>query len=52
MTFVAVMLFTQQIFHLDCLLLFWIKSQLGVAYKSIIYKKKQLTFFSLLKMKK
>ena len=39
MDFVAVMLFTQQLFHLECLLLFQIKSQLGVAYKSAVYKK-------------
>ena len=35
--FVAVMLFTQQVFHLECLLLFQIKSQSGVAYKSVVY---------------
>ena len=52
MNFVAVMLCTQEVFYLECLL-FWIKSQLSVAYKSVIYKKKHLTsFFSLLKMKK
>ena len=38
MDFVAVMLFTQQVFHLECLLLFRIKSQPGVAYKSVDYK--------------
>ena len=51
MNFVAEMLFTQQVFHLKlkCLLLFQIKSQPGVAYKSVDYKK-ALLFFSLLKM--
>ena len=39
MDFVAVMLFTQQVFHLECLLLFQIKSQPGVAYKSVDFKK-------------
>ena len=39
MDFVAVMLFTQQVFHLDGLLLFWIKSQPGVACKSVVYKR-------------
>ena len=39
MDFAAVMLFTQQVFHLECLLLFRIKSQPGVAYKSVVYKK-------------
>ena len=34
MNFVAVMLFTEQ-----CLLLLWIKSQPGVSYKSIVYKR-------------
>ena len=38
MGFVAVMLFTQQVFRLECLL-FQIKSQRGVAYKSVDYKK-------------
>ena len=33
------MLFTQQVFHLECLLLFQIKSQPGVAYESVYYKK-------------
>ena len=33
MDFVAVMLFSQQVFHLECLLFFWTKSQPGVAYK-------------------
>ena len=32
MDFLAVMLFTKQVFHLECLLLFQIKSQPGVAY--------------------
>ena len=44
MDFVAAMLFTQQVFHLECLLLFRIKSQPGVGYKML--------FLSLLKMKK
>ena len=48
MDFVAVMLFSQQVFHLECLLFFWTKSQPGVAYK----KKHVTLFFSLLKMKK
>ena len=39
MDFGAVMLFTQQVFYLECLLLFRIKSQPGVAYKSVVYKK-------------
>ena len=39
MNFVAVMLFTQQVFHLECLLSFLIKSQHCVAYKSVDYKK-------------
>ena len=48
MDFVAVMVFTQQVFRLECyfdsfwylrLLLFGIKSQPGVAYKNIFYKK-------------
>ena len=39
MDFVEVMLFTQQVFRLECLLLFWIKSQPGVAYKTVVYKK-------------
>ena len=40
--FVAVMLFTQQVFHLECLLLFQIESQPGVAYISDAYLKKHL----------
>ena len=39
MDFVAVMLFTQHVFHLESLLLFRIKSQPGVAYNSAVYKK-------------
>ena len=39
MDFVAVMPFTQQVFHLECLLSIWTKSQSGVAYKSVAYKK-------------
>ena len=39
MDFVPVMFFTQQVFYLECLLLFQIKSQPGVAYKSVDYKK-------------
>ena len=40
MYFVAVMLFTHQGFHLECLLLlFQIKSQPADAYKSIVYKR-------------
>ena len=39
MDFVAVMLFIQQVFHLESLLLFRIKSQPAVAYKSVVYKK-------------
>ena len=38
MDFVAVMLFTEQVFHLECLVLFRIKSQPGVAYKSVVHK--------------
>ena len=33
-------LFTQQVLHLECLLFFRIKSQPGVTYKSVVYKKK------------
>ena len=33
------MLFIQQVFHLECLLLIQIKSQPGVVYKSVVYKK-------------
>ena len=40
MDFVAVMLFTQEVFHLQFLLLIRIKSQSGIAYKNVIYKKK------------
>ena len=48
MDFVAVMLFTQQVSNLECLFFFWlilildfvlIKSQSGVGYKSVPYKK-------------
>ena len=39
MDFVAVMLFNQQVFHLEYLLLFWIKSHPGVAYKSVVHKR-------------
>ena len=39
---VAVMLFNQQVFHLECflliVLLFQIKSQSVIAYKSVVYK--------------
>ena len=38
---VAVMLFNQQVFHLECLLmllLFRIESQSVIAYKSVVYK--------------
>ena len=68
MDFVAVMLFTEQVFYLECLfyfwlllivkdcylrfLLFWIKFQPGVAYKSFVYKKIYDVVFSHLKMKK
>ena len=53
MDFVAVMLFTQQVFHFEYLLLIQIKSQLGAVYKSVVYIKKYLMlFFRLLKMKK
>ena len=40
--FVAVMLFTQQVSHLECLLLFQIESQPGIAYISDAYLKKHL----------
>ena len=36
MDFVAVMFFTEQVFDLECLLLFQTKSQPGVACKSIV----------------
>ena len=39
MNFVTAMLFTQQVSHLEYLLLFWIKSHPGVSYKSVVYKK-------------
>ena len=60
MDFVKAMLFTQQVFHLECLffcwhlrlLLFWIKSLPSVAYKFCLQKKHVTLFFSLLKMKK
>ena len=39
MNTLAIMLFTQQVFHLECLLIFQIKFQPGVAYKSVDYKK-------------
>ena len=42
MNFVAVTLFTQQVFHLECLLLIQIKSQSGIAYKSVAYKRNHL----------
>ena len=38
MDFVSVMLFTKQVFHLECFLLFHIKSEPGVADKSAVYK--------------
>ena len=38
MDIVAVMLFIQQVFHVECLLLFQIKCQPGVAYKNVDYK--------------
>ena len=47
MDFEAVMLFTQQVFHLECLLLIWIKSQPGVAKKCVVYKGKHLTLLNL-----
>ena len=46
------MLFTQQDFHLECLLLFPIKSQSGVAYESVDYKRALNVDFNLLKIKK
>ena len=46
MDFVAVMLLLRQVFHID-----FFKSQPGVAYESVVSKKKYLTLlFSLLKM--
>ena len=39
MDFVAGMLFTQQVFDLECLLLFQIKSQPSAAYESFADKK-------------
>ena len=44
MDFIAAMLFTQQVFHLECLLLFQIKSQPCVTYKSVDFKNKEITF--------
>ena len=49
MDFVAAMLFTQEVFHLECLLLFWIKCQSGVAYKSVVYKRAFNVVFKSLK---
>ena len=49
MDFVVVMVFTKQVFYLSCSLLFQIKSQFGVAYKSVVYKR---TFNILLKSSK
>ena len=49
MDFVAVMLFTKQVFHLECLLLCRIKSQPDVAYKRFVYKR---TFNVILKSSK
>ena len=52
MDFVAIMHFTQQVFHLQCLLC-QIKSQPGGgAYKSVDYKKHLTLFFIILKMEK
>ena len=51
MDFVAVMLFTQQVFCLE-FILFHIKSQPGVAYKIVDYKKAFNVVFGLLKMNK
>ena len=51
MDFVAVMLFTKQVFHLEYLLC-WINSQSGVAYKSVVYKRAFNVVLRLLKMKK
>ena len=45
------MLFTKQVIHLEYLL-FWIKSQSSVAYKSVIYKRPFNFVLRLLKMKK
>ena len=52
MDFVAVVLFTQQVFHLECVLLYQIKSQSSAGYKNGDYKNHLMLFFSLLKMKK
>ena len=52
MDFVAVMLFTQQVFCLEFILLFHIKSQPDVAYKSVNYKRAFNVVFGLLKMNK
>ena len=51
MDLVAVMLFTELVFHLEYLL-YWIKPQSGVAYKSVVYKKAFYFVLRLLKMKK
>ena len=48
---VALMLFTQHVFHLECLL-FHIKSQPGVSYRSVDIIKPLMLFFGLLKIKK
>ena len=42
MDFVALILYTQQVFHLECLLLIQNKSQPGFVYKSVVYIKKHL----------
>ena len=39
MDFVAVMVFTEHFFQVEYLLLFRVKSQPGVAYKNVVYKK-------------
>ena len=52
MDFVAVMPCTQQVFCLEFILLFHIKYQPGVAYKSVNYKKAFNVVFGLLKMNK
>ena len=51
MDFVAVMLFTKQVIHLEYLL-FWLKSLSNVAYKSVVYKRAFNVGLRLLKMKK
>ena len=50
--FVALMLFTQQVFHLECLLLFRLNLRMVLLMKVLIIKRHLMLLFSLLKMTK